>query len=326
LTLLVAPLVTGLAIVSFAAVAGFRYFAFVPLMIAGIGYVATNVAGAKSVLVVFSKEQWGLVMGLRAMGNSIGDVLAAAMLPAIALTVGWRWGVEAAGTCAIGAGLVTWFSLGRTDREEQGKQRGQTALLPVLRTRGIWASALMGFTLQGAHFAGITFLVLYGREALGYGLVAASGLLSAGVLAAGCGRIAWGLISDRLFDGRRLPAMQIVAAVGCLAGLGFALAGPGTPHWVASLLAGAFGVSVMGNSALRQNFASETVEPAAAGLALGIQQTAAVLGAMVCPPTFGWLADATGSYSTAWGGLSIVLLGLPGLMCFLLPEHRSGTH
>src|SRR5262249_61320043 len=124
-----------------------------------------------------------------------------------------------------GAGMVAWLSLGHTAGEEQGEPRSGTALLPLLRTRGIWASALMGFTLQGAHFAGATFLVLYGREALGYGLVAAGGLLSAAGLAAVCGRIAWGLISDRLCNGQRLPALRVVVAVGGLARLGFALAG-----------------------------------------------------------------------------------------------------
>ncbi|WP_225824467.1 MFS transporter [Streptomyces naphthomycinicus] len=78
------------------------------LLVVGAGYSTAQPGGAKSVAAWFDPSRRGLAMGIRQAGLPLGGALAAAVLPALAASYGWRAALLTGGLVALtGAGLFT---------------------------------------------------------------------------------------------------------------------------------------------------------------------------------------------------------------------------
>ena len=74
------------------------------LFLGGIGHAAINPATSKVVMAWFPFNRRATAMGIKQTGVPIGGALAAAMMPAIALSVGWQ-------RAFVISGLVSMFSV-----------------------------------------------------------------------------------------------------------------------------------------------------------------------------------------------------------------------
>ncbi|MGH7324363.1 MAG: MFS transporter, partial [Candidatus Rokuibacteriota bacterium] len=85
-----------------AAVSGSPSYAvlIVLLAVAGVGYGMLNPTSTKAVMAWSPPAQRATMVGLKQVGLPFGGALGAALLPALALAVGWRWAV------ASSAGLI----------------------------------------------------------------------------------------------------------------------------------------------------------------------------------------------------------------------------
>ncbi|GAA1732238.1 hypothetical protein GCM10009734_41690 [Nonomuraea bangladeshensis] len=82
------------------------------LLVVGAGYSTVQPGGSKSVASWFDTSRRGLAMGIRQAGLPLGGVLAAAVLPALAASAGWR-ATLAAGAAVASLGAITFTAFCR---------------------------------------------------------------------------------------------------------------------------------------------------------------------------------------------------------------------
>ena len=239
----------------------------------------------------------GLGFAIKQAAIPIATLLSGLAVPAIALTVGWRWAFVASAALAIasittvprspsiGTGLVS-----RPSRDRSGDMP-----LPVM----VWLA--LGIAL-GAASAGTlgAFFVSAGVDA---GLVEGTAGL---VLAAGSAlgivtRLAAGVQADRRGGGH----LRVVAIMLCGGAVIYCLLATETT-W-AFVVAGPFAFATGWAWPGLFNLAVVRVNPNAPGAATGITQTGTYLGAVVGPVLFGLVAEHV-SFRAAWLGAAAMAL------------------
>src|SRR5881628_2273859 len=96
----------------------------------GLGESGNFPAAVKSVAEWFPRRERALATGIFNAGSNVGVVLAALVVPWIALTVGWRWAFVATGTLDL-VWLAAWLTL---YREPVGHPRISPAELAWIRS------------------------------------------------------------------------------------------------------------------------------------------------------------------------------------------------
>jgi sugar phosphate permease len=134
------------------------------------------------------------------------------------------------------------------------------------------------------------------------------------------GRVIFGMLSDRLFGGRRRIVL-VIAGVGSTAcSLVMAGTGPGTSAWVLAPLALAFGFFGIGWNGVQHTLMAELVGPRDAGTAIGLGLAISSLGVTICPPIFGLAAERVGGFGVPWAGLGLVMAAT---LCLLIPVREG---
>jgi predicted MFS family arabinose efflux permease len=190
------------------------------LLLGGVGYATAQPGGSKAVAGWFPDRR-GLAMGIRQTGLPLGGALAAATLPALATSWGWRSALGVAGAVGI-AGAVA-FGLVYDDPEagdddvesyEFGPQ-----LRRLLRMPSVRAAAAAGFVMVSAQFCLVSYLLPFLRSETGIaperGAVALFAVQGCGI----AGRIVLAAWSDRTAH-RLIPvATAAIAAAVAVAAL-----------------------------------------------------------------------------------------------------------
>ena len=148
------------------------------------------------------------------------------------------------------------------------------------------ASALTYITRYAINSWGILYL----QEARGFSLPAAGTLLMVSTLAGIVGAISFGLMSDKLFHGRRPPANLVFGLIE-LAGLGLIFFGPATmPVLVLGMLL--FGMGLTGLvTSLGGLFAVDIAPKRVAGAAMGVIGIFSYIGAGIQEQVSGRLIE-----------------------------------
>jgi MFS family permease len=243
---------------------------------------ATSVLIARNVV----SGRQGLAFGLKHSSIPIASLLAGLSVPAIALTVGWRWAYVAA---AVLAALVLVSIPGSAGRPTERRSEGKVADMSL----GALIVAAVGFGLGSSAAASLGAYTLSTVVASGIGEGAAGVLVATGSLVGLTSRLVVGHWSDR----RRGSQLDLVGWMLALGGVGFLLLGVGR-EWTmlfAVPVSFATGWSWLGS----YNLAMVKLNPAAPGPAVGITQTGAFAGAIAGPIGLGFLAEEI-SFSAAW--------------------------
>lgn len=274
---------------------------FLLLFLSGIGGASSSPGGTKAISSWFPRRQWGMALGIRQTGVTLGGMVGAVLLPPIALRFGWVVGLESAASLflliVLGFGLLY-----KDDRQRQTKVSPPRSFIPLLRDRRLLTLAAYSFILNGAQGSAVSYLSLFGHQDLGLSIPKA-GFLLALLLAGGTvGRIAWGILSDR--TGGRGNIMMLIGVIAVVSIIVTGVVGPATPY--ALLLAVVFllGGSVAGWNGLYFTAVSEVAGPNGAATALGLGLMVTYLGPFVIPPVFGFLVDQTHSYEASWLALA----------------------
>src|SRR5207249_3261829 len=155
-------------------------------------------------------------------------MISAATLPTIAALFGWRYGFLCLGLVALAVGVVSVVLYreppgGRL--RAPGRRDDGVRLVEILRNRNVWFVGLGGLCLNWIELAMIGHVVLYLRS-LGYDVVTAGALLAAIEGAGALARPISGLLSDRVFAGRRNPVFMIFTATAAASCTLLGMAGP----------------------------------------------------------------------------------------------------
>lgn len=172
------------------------------------------------------------------------------------------------------------------------------------------------------EFSAIAYLVLYLRESLLFTVVTASFFLAILEASGAFGKPLSGLMSDRLFHGRRkvvlLPMIGIAGTI-CLI-LSFLQAG--NPSWLIILLLLLLGFTGVGWGGLQLTLVGEIAGKKLAGTITGMVVVIWMLGNIVGPPVFGYTVDITGSYQMGWQLLALAAIVALVLNLFVREEKR----
>jgi MFS transporter, ACS family, hexuronate transporter len=303
-------LVLGQAIIAIgllAVSAAPTYGLLVALMIvAGVGYGALNPTSTTAAMSWFPPRQRATVVGLKQVGLPFGGMLGAAILPALALSFGWR-GAIAASALAIGVCAIASAVIYRDPPDEVAARRVSTArgaLRSVLLTRDLWLVAVATAVFAAMQTVWMAFLALYLQGVVGLSLLAASRYLALAQGGGVLGRVAFGLLSDRVFAGRRRTPLAIAGCTSALCSIALAFTGPGTSAGWLAALALLFGFAGIGWNGVQHTLMAELAGPGAAATAVGLGLAVSSAGVMAGPVVFGWLVQGAGGYRGPWLALA----------------------
>lgn len=302
-----------------------------PLMLAGlffvgIGYSTVQPGGSRSVSTWFRDTQRGTAMGIRQAGLPLGGALAAAMLPHLTSTHGYRAAFLCCALVAISGGLLFWRLYRPPDIEI--KTAGKTPLrladaLGVLRRAWMRRIVIAGAAMVSAQYAIVVYLMLFLRDRHGLRLEEGAILLIVVQAFGAAGRIALSMWTDLRAPDDRFRTVRTSMLATC-AGLAVLWVMPqGTPLWAWMPLAAWLGFFALGWYGPWVTTIADSAETERVGLALGVAMTANQVAIISVPPMLGALYDHARGFGLVWGLVIAWLLLARGLIAFAGSEERA---
>ncbi len=307
-TLALGQLVLGVALVSLTQARAFGVF-LGGLVLAGFGYSVVAPATTKALMDWFPPHERGMAVAVKQTGFTIGGMLAAALVPTIALVAGWQAAVLAFGALPIALGLVGFVTY--RDRHVPSL-KAVTAAIERRDVRQVLADPALvllagAAILFGMQQAALTsYSVLFFRDAVGLEVVVAGAMLALMQASGTLARLAFGWLSDRKFLHRRIALLVICAIVGIAGSLALAVLSPGVPAWALAATAVVAGIGGLGWVGLLMVVVAELAGPGRAALGVGMSTTFTFVGFVVGPPIFGAVAGGAG-FEAAWLGEAAIL-------------------
>lgn len=291
------------------------------LVVAGAASTLAQPAANLMIAELFPQQRQGAAFGVKQSAIPLAALLGGSSVPAIALSIGWRWAYVAAAALTL---VSTVFvprvkappALTRMASLSDGGGRDARGPLIVLAAAMFFglvaATALSGFLVSSAVAAGGL-----GRATAGW-VAAIAGAVALSV------RLIVGWQSDRRWR-RHLLLIASMLALGTAGYAGIA-AGSATHNALIFALgaAVAFGAGWGWNGLF--NFAVVRAYPRAPAWATGISQTGGRLGSMVGPVVFAFSVSQA-SYAWAWISAALCAGGGAVLMLvarWMLRRHQPG--
>jgi len=256
----------------------------------GVAYVVVWNAGIDMVSRAVDDDERATAVGIFTASGPIGFALGQGTGPHVADAFGWPAIFLAYAGFALVGLLLFWPAsrgLGRT-RDDAPTVREFGA---VLRDRTVWTVGALGFLGYALYLFVNSWGSSYLSEEIGLSL-ALSGLLVAAFPAVGVlARVGSGLLSDRLFGGRRRPVVLWSFGLATPLMLAFTRL-DSVPLLLAVLLIAGFAVQL--TLGLSFTYVREVVDPRVAATAVAFQTSVGLAGAFVAPTAGGAVVDVAG--------------------------------
>lgn len=309
------------------------------MFVAGLARGAVFPGATKAVLDWFPPRARATAMGIKQMGTPIAGIAVASLLPVLGLALGWRMAMALPGFFIALCGVVTAVLYREATRPGQISAPSvglRKALGELMRNRTLLTLCGTGFCFLIAQLALLTYLALYLAEVLlapviadeATRIVAAGGYLAVCQVGGAFGRVSWGMVSDRLFRGRRSIVLAMVGGLAVLLSLVMGTLEAGSPLWLLTALVFAYGATAVGWNGVYNAMITEAVGRKYAATGVGLSMTLTEVGTIAGPPLFGYVVDVTHSYQSAWFSLGCVLV--VGTLAAILaarqekpPEHQG---
>jgi len=300
------------------------------LFLVGICNSIAGPTGAKAILTWFSPKSRATAMGIKQAGIPTAGIIAGVVFPSIAITFGWRGAFVVTGIIIALSGVLSFALYRDSGIMKEMRKSGVNnvtwrEVAADVFTRDIVLLSIGCAFLMGVQFAFTSYLVVYLGQVFTTAAVAAPVVLagifysmnSAGGMA---GRVGLGLLSDRLFGGKRKGTLMAVNVIAAVILLVIAFAAPKIGVIGLGILTVLFGLTAVGFTGLQLSFVSELAGFKASGAATGFTLALSFAGMMLVPPVFGKIVDASGAYF--WGWILLAVLAAIGV-AFLLPVRES---
>ncbi len=291
--------------------------------------------GAPSSAVVlsnwFSNRERGTYYGIWSTAHAVGEGLTFYVTAAVVSLLGWKAGFWGPGVLCVITSIGLYLMLrdrpqtmglppvadwkqdhGTVFQSENGSPltRGQAQLL-VLKSPALWVMGLSNAMLYVTRYAINSWGILYLQEDRGYSLASAGLFLTVNTIAGIVGSIAYGFMSDRLFNARRPPVNLLFGLMEVAALLVIFYYPPGNPV-VLSVAFAVYGFAMSGVLAsLGGLFAIDIAPKRAAGAAMGFIGVFGYLGAAMQDQISGYLI---GRDSTVVDGLRLYDFSQPVIL------------
>lgn len=246
----------------------------------------------------FSNKERGRTYGIWSTAHSIGEGLTFFGVGTIVAYFGWRYGFVVPALIGFATAAIAYFLL--RDRpatmglpnvnewkgDSYGSEKSEAASpkevlllqLSILKIPSIWILCLASATMYMTRYGINSWGILYLQEERGLSLQVAGTMLMISTLTGILGAIAFGFISDAVFNARRPPANLLFAIIE-LVGLGLIFFGPNnTAVLVIGMLC--FGLGLTGLvTSLGGLFAVDIAPNRVAGAAMGVIGIFSYIGA-----------------------------------------------
>jgi len=320
-------LVIGQAVIALgllAASLATSFGSFTALLIgAGVGYGMLNPTSTKAVMGWSPPAHRATLVGLKQVGLPLGGMLGAAVLPAFAVSAGWRTAL-AVSAALIGAGAVASLLVYHDPpaTAQASAPSGRGTIGAVLTSRDLWLLSLATGVFAAMQTVWMSYLVLYLQGAVGLTLLAASRLLALAQLGGMTGRVLFGMMSDRLFGGRRRLPLLLAGLGSAACSLIVAGTGGGASLLGLGLLSFVFGVVGIGWNGVQHTWMAELAGPRHAGTAVGLGLAVSSAGVTLGPLAFGYVVQAVGGYRGPWITLALTMMIALALLGFVRERPR----
>lgn len=296
------------------------------VLLTGMAYGPPTPASS-TLLAQGTPSQWiNLVFSIRQTGVPIGNMLAGAILPGVALAAGWQSAaLFVAGACVLLALAVQPMREALDESRDirrrllvRGVFLGPLQL--VFQSPALRRVALVSFAYAGMQVSMTAFLVTYLNHDIGMPLVLAGAVLSAAQIAGAAGRILWGLAADRLAGpGHVLGFLGLAMAAAALTTGLFTPAWPLAAIFVVCIVFG--GTAVAWNGVYLAQIA-RLAPPGRAGEATAGTSFVTFSGNVVAPTVFSAIVSASGSYTLAFAAIA-ALTCVSGLSFFIARDDAA---
>lgn len=301
--------------------------------VTGVGFSLITPSVTSAVIENVSSRRRAGAMGVAHGVGGTGALIGTMALPALGERFGWRPVMVVAGFAAVAIGLVIMATYGRLSVPRSGHDGGgadaaasfTAQLRELLSRRAFVCACVMGIAF-GLGIASITgHFTLFMHSDLGYSPTLAGFALGAFHVGGILGQPTWGVINDRLYDGRRHAGLFTLSVLTASLSLVFGLvvARGLVPYPGIVALAALLGFFVLGTPGLFFTTVTEIAPSGSAGLATGVALMFSRVGVMVAPPVFGHIADVTGVYATSWVVLALASVAVSGGAMIALAGGRS---
>ncbi len=295
--------------------------------LAGLGYSFLNPASSVGVMNWFHREERATAMGAKQTGVPGGGVLAAVLAPSLVLVVGWRGALAALGVINVLFAFVfssSWREAPQnlTDSFEpesaasaEPGARIYRALMPVSVATAIYLVGQMVL---------ITYLPLYLKDAMGFSAYWSGQALALTQGGAMIGRVGWGVVSDRLFGGRRKVVLLLIGSLSALLVTALSFLSRESSYTLLLPILFLAGVCLVGYQGVSYALIGEIAGKARTGAGLGMMITINAACATLGTPLFGYIVDRTGSYPVGWRVVAAILaVGVLGLATLIREPRRA---
>ncbi|SDY61543.1 Sugar phosphate permease [Herbiconiux ginsengi] len=292
----------GLGLTALAALGALQAQGYVALglflLLGGAASASTNAASGRVVVGWFPKDRRGLAMGVRQMAQPLGVTIAALLVPTLASTggVGAAMAVPLVLTavfavaCAIGVVNPPRAAAPASSAADASTRRTDN---PYRASGFLWRIHAVSVLLVVPQFTLSTFGLVWLITEVGVDALTAGVLVGVAQFVGAIGRIAVGVLSDRM--GSRVRPLAYVAIAAAAAMLVLAGLDVLSAPWavVAVMFVLATTITVADNG-LAFTSVAEVAGSAWAGRALGAQNTAQFIGASAVGPAVGALIGLLG--------------------------------
>jgi len=295
-----------------------------------IGYGYGMVTPTSSHILVQSapRERLAFIFSIKQTGVPIGGALAGALIPPLVLGFGWNWTlVVLAVACGITAIAMQPVRARFDQRREPARQASWSQLVAPVRlvaaTPALRALAALSFVYAQVQLAFITYFVSYLNLELGLTLVAAGLIYAVAHAASVVGRIAWGIVADRVLSPR-----AVLSALGLVSGLCGLLTAVAAPTWSTMALisvSALYGASAVGWNGVYLAEVARSAPEGQVGAATGGTQFFTFSGALSGPPLFALLVWLTDGYRAGFVCFAVLPLLVGVWLVFSARPGKSAT-
>jgi MFS family permease len=301
--------------------------AWLPLVLAGavvigMGYGPATPASSQILLRASPPGMVALTFSIKQTGVPLGGAIAGLAVPAMILALGWRGATLAIGFACLAVAFAIEPARARYDRDLNVRApiSLRSTLAPValvLGTPRLRDMALTSFVYGGVQITLVSYLVTFLTDSFAMSLVLAGLVMAVSQVASVAGRIAWGVVADRLL--RRRTMLGLLGLGMGLSGLATLAAGPSWPAWLLFAYAAAFGATAVGWNGVYLAEVAHLAPQGQISAATGGCLFFTFLGVVVAPPLFHLVLNTSGSYADAYAVFGTASMAIGARLLLVRP-------
>ena len=291
----------------------------------GLAYGATAPVSAHLLVPRTPPARMNLVLSIRQIGVPLGGVLAALVLPPVALQLGWKNAILLEAVPAIVLLLLLQRPRQNWDRDRDPASavlRGSLAgIAELLRGHSaLQRLALASFVYSGLQLCFVAFMTVHLTAKTDFDLIDAGRALATYQITGVVTRPIWGWLADGLVSARKLLAVQgLVMAVAAVAAGQFSAEWPTAAILTVVAVAGATASGYTGIAYAEFARLGGARRTEATGLGSGVM----FAGAMLIPALTSLMVTLLGSYQMAYGAIAVAAAGCGLMLMRASPPSRG---